>query len=285
MSNLQQRVITALVIAAVLIATLASGSHAAWTLFVTMFCAAAYWEGLRLLEVNTGAEKFLAWTAWVLALVLAGARELGVEFSTAGLAQWLSWLPQALLALAAAFWLLVAPRQLSTRADGRRGLLVRVAFVILIVAAWLSAVALQRLGALWLVAVVVITVVADIAGYFVGRAFGRVKLAPMISPGKTREGAMGGVVAAASWTAASASYLGLATSPAHCVLAALAGAALGVLAVMGDLWESLLKRQAGVKDSSQLLPGHGGVLDRIDAQLAVLPTATLLLSLVLPLWR
>lgn len=282
MSNLQQRVITALVIAAVLIGTLASGNHAAWTVFITVFCAAAYWEGLRLLDVKAGAPMFIAWAVWLALLLLVGTGEFGIGPRVDGLGSAMPWLPKVILGLATAFWLLVAPRQLSTRTDARHSLFVRAVFVVLIVAAWWSAVSLQRLGAMWLVAVVVITVVADIAGYVFGRAFGRVKLAPAISPGKTREGAIGGLAAASVWTVAAASYLGIATSPGHYVLAAMAGAVLGAFAVMGDLWESLLKRQAGVKDSSQLLPGHGGVLDRIDAQLAVLPIATLLLSLVLP---
>ncbi len=282
MSNLQQRVITALVIAAVLIGTLASGNHAAWTAFITVFCAAAYWEGLRLLHVKAGAPMLAAWAVWLVLLLLVVAGEFGIGTRVDGQGMMMPWLPKVVLGLATAFWLLVAPRQLSARTDARHSLFVRAVFVVLIVAAWWSAVSLQRLGAMWLVAVVVITVVADIAGYVVGRAFGRVKLAPAISPGKTREGAFGGLAAASVWTVAAASYLGIATTLGHYVLAAIAGAALGAFAVMGDLWESLLKRQAGVKDSSQLLPGHGGVLDRIDAQLAVLPIATLLLSLVLP---
>ena len=155
---------------------------------------------------------------------------------------------------------------------------------IVIGGAWLSAVLLQRAGARFLIAVVVVTVVADVAGYFVGRKFGRIKLAPSISPGKTREGAIGGIVAAAVWAAAMSFYLGLCSGMLQLMFAAAAGAFLGASAVMGDLWESQLKRQAGVKDSSQLLPGHGGVLDRIDAQLAVLPLATVLLTLVKPLW-
>jgi len=148
----------------------------------------------------------------------------------------------------------------------------------------LSAVTLQKLGILFLIAVIVVTVVADVAAYFVGRAFGKIKLAPSISPGKTREGAFGGITGAALWTCAAAFYLGLATTALHGMFALAAGAFLGAFAVVGDLWESQLKRQAGVKDSSRLLPGHGGVLDRIDAQLPVLPLATLLISLVKPLW-
>jgi phosphatidate cytidylyltransferase len=123
---------------------------------------------------------------------------------------------------------------------------------------------------------------ADIAAYFVGRQFGRHKLAPDVSPGKTREGAFGGILAATIWLVATAiwwpgSYGALVLAqwgPAGLVLA---GILLSAWSILGDLFESLLKRRAGVKDSSQLLPGHGGVYDRIDAVLPVAPAAILLL--------
>jgi CDP-diglyceride synthetase len=144
-------------------------------------------------------------------------------------------------------------------------------------AAVLSVLLLFQIGVAWLIAALLIAIVADVAGYFVGRRFGRVKLAPSVSPKKTREGAYGSMLAAACWTMLAAWLLGLTQSFVESLLAALTGTALGALSILGDLWESQLKRQAGVKDSSRLLPGHGGVLDRIDAQLAVLPAVTLLL--------
>ncbi|RZT42002.1 phosphatidate cytidylyltransferase [Cupriavidus agavae] len=128
---------------------------------------------------------------------------------------------------------------------------------------------------------------ADIGAYFVGKAIGRRKLAPTISPGKSWEGAIGG------WLLAMAVALGLAASHAfaptwYSLIADKGG--LGLLAVLttllvaasvvGDLFESLLKRQVGMKDSSRLLPGHGGVLDRIDALIPVFPLAALLLTWV-----
>ena len=125
---------------------------------------------------------------------------------------------------------------------------------------------------------------ADIAAYFTGRAFGKRKLAPAVSPGKTWEGAVGGVVAAAIWTTATVAVPGsfgdiLARQwslPVVFLLACL----LAAISVVGDLFESLLKRRAGVKDSSRLLPGHGGVYDRIDALLPVAPVAILLTGTV-----
>jgi phosphatidate cytidylyltransferase len=125
---------------------------------------------------------------------------------------------------------------------------------------------------------------ADIGAYFAGKAFGRHKLAPAISPGKTWEGAIGGwlavlIVAAVAFAlhafeptlySALLEHLGAARTLVTLTI-------LVVFSVIGDLFESMLKRQAGVKDSSGLLPGHGGVLDRIDALLPVLPLAMLLL--------
>jgi phosphatidate cytidylyltransferase len=291
-SNLRVRIITALVLAALVLGTLATQSTGLWALLVTFFCAAAAWEFGRLMTKATAAKKLLSTT--LLLLLVASFAYLLFAFNGVGSASAsgfaASTTPQAdvvfhyFFVIAALFWLVVVPWQLSRRninlATWPSVLMMPVA----IGAAWLAAVLLQRAGAQFLIAVVVVTVVADVSGYFVGRAFGRVKLAPTISPGKTREGAIGGIVAAALWAVAASLYLGLISGSALFLVVALVGAFLGAFAVIGDLWESQLKRQAGAKDSSQLLPGHGGVLDRIDAQLTVLPLATLLISLVKPLW-
>ena len=127
---------------------------------------------------------------------------------------------------------------------------------------------------------VVLTWASDIGAYCVGRTMGRHKLIPSVSPGKTIEGAVGGLVATAlvAWI-----YVAFVLRPiAHLSLTPLAivlfGVAISVAAQLGDLVESLLKRDAGVKDSSRLIPGHGGVLDRVDSLLFVLPVAFLLLD-------
>ena len=285
-SNLRTRVVTASVLAVVVIGTLATGSTPLWAALMTCFCVAAAWEFARL-STNATRQKKVAACVILTALIALFAAALFIDDGQFGpvatlFKSFVPFLP--LLLVAAAFWLLLVPWQLSRKFIELSTWPSVATMPVVVGMAWLSSVLLQRAGARFLLAVVVITVVADIAGYFVGRSWGRVKLAPSISPGKTREGAIGGVLAAAIWTAGASFCLGLYSGLLPLLVAAAAGAFLGVCAVMGDLWESQLKRQAGVKDSSQLLPGHGGVLDRIDAQLAVLPLATLLLTLVKPLW-
>lgn len=274
---------TAIVLAAIVVGSLATGSTAIWAAFVTCFCAAATWEFARL---SPSASRLQIVASCVILAVLIAifvtALFVGNDNDEIAKTLFKTFLPFLLLAVA--FWLAVVPFQLSRRSIALNSWPSALTMPIVIGAAWLSAVLLQRAGARFLIAVIVVTVVADIAGYVVGRKFGRVKLAPSISPGKTSEGALAGVCAAALWTAGMSFYLGLCSGVLQLLIAAAAGAFLGASAVMGDLWESQLKRQAGVKDSSQLLPGHGGVLDRIDAQLAVLPLATVLLTLVKPLW-
>ncbi|MBS0314941.1 MAG: phosphatidate cytidylyltransferase [Proteobacteria bacterium] len=277
MSNLQTRVVTALALAVLVLGTLASGSTPLWGAVMGAFCLGALWEGTRLFAWARSAAKPLV---WAIALAVLGALAAFFFVVPRGAVP----IERAYFLLIAAFWLVIAPRQLARVRIGTESIASWVMFVLLIGAAWLAALVLQRQGAVLLIAVVVIAVVADIAGYFVGRAFGRRKLAPAISPGKTIAGAIGGVFAAALWSMGAALWLGLQSGVAGALIAFVVGGALGACSVMGDLWESLLKRQAGVKDASQLLPGHGGVLDRIDAQLAVLPVATCLISWVTPLW-
>jgi phosphatidate cytidylyltransferase len=116
---------------------------------------------------------------------------------------------------------------------------------------------------LWLLMLVI---GADIGAFFTGRNFGRLKLAPHVSPGKTWEGAIGGLCAVAFVALGGALYFGLPALP--CVAF---GCAVGIFSVVGDLTESMFKRSAGLKDSGGLLPGHGGILDRIDSVTAAAP--------------
>jgi len=132
---------------------------------------------------------------------------------------------------------------------------------------------------LWLILYVLCVVwVADIGAYFAGRAFGRTKLAPRVSPGKSWAGVWGGL-AAVALLALLVSLLAGASS-ANAVMLVLASLVTGAVSVLGDLLESMLKRFRGIKDSSQLLPGHGGILDRIDSLTAAIPVFALLVTLL-----
>jgi phosphatidate cytidylyltransferase len=185
-----------------------------------------------------------------------------------------------LASIAAIFWIFVSPFRLKAL-DARSGSWPLA--VILIFAAWLALVQIHRISATALLAAMAIVWIADIGAYFVGRAVGRRKLAPKISPGKSWEGVWGGMFFVIVVGLVSAAAPSLATAlPARLVMqvgpviAATVLALLAAYSVIGDLHESLLKRQANIKDSSSLLPGHGGVLDRIDALLPTMPAAYLL---------
>jgi phosphatidate cytidylyltransferase len=121
-------------------------------------------------------------------------------------------------------------------------------------------------GSLWVTLAIAATFVCDTGAYFAGRSLGRHKLAPAVSPGKTIEGGVGGLLAALGFTFLARATFFPALTVLDCVLV---GLAAGVLGPIGDLTESLLKRSAGVKDSGNVIPGHGGILDRIDAVLFV----------------
>ncbi len=138
--------------------------------------------------------------------------------------------------------------------------------------AWLAMVLLkaQPDGGWIIVWTLALVAIADSGAYFAGRQFGRRRLAPKVSPGKTWEGLAGGALAGMVWSLAAALWL-----PGGAWLWLVAGIVGIIAAVFGDLFESALKRARGVKDSGALLPGHGGVLDRLDASLAALPVVAL----------
>ena len=190
-----------------------------------------------------------------------------------------------LLAVSVVFWILVVPlwfRFKWTLAGNDFFGYVLGALVIL--PTWAAMVALHAVSVWLLLAAMALVWIADISAYFAGRAFGkhgRHKLAPTISPGKTWEGVAGAVVGVLIYGALVLSFSPLAGRlPWSLPVLVLLLIVLTAVSVMGDLFESLLKRQAGIKDSSNLLPGHGGVLDRIDALTSTLPLAALILHFV-----
>jgi phosphatidate cytidylyltransferase len=183
----------------------------------------------------------------------------------------------ALFALAVTFWLVAAPAWLWKRPP-RNAAMVATAGVICLVPAVCALVSLREQGAWTLLALMAIVWISDTAAYLTGRRFGRRKLAPAISPGKTWEGFWGAMVAVAIYSALVAVLVPGVLPPGAMFPSIGAALALAVLGVEGDLYESQLKRAAGVKDSGKTLPGHGGVLDRIDALLPLLPAAALLFA-------
>jgi phosphatidate cytidylyltransferase len=272
---LKTRVITAVVLLAILLpVTLYApiGGFGALIAFVVVFAA---WEWARLLKLP-GAGPIVY--AVVAALALVASTKLGIGLVA----------PRPLFEAAAIFWVLVGPfvllRKPVLAAGGWRVFLLAAGLVVF-TACWHALVAARLTGVAFVLSLLLVVWLADIGAYFAGKAFGKHKLAPSISPGKTWEGAVGGwiavivvaLVAAATRAFEPTLFLAL-LDHLGSLRTLIALTLLVAFSIVGDLFESMLKRQAGVKDSSGLLPGHGGVLDRIDALLPVLPLAMLLLG-------
>ena len=134
-------------------------------------------------------------------------------------------------------------------------------------------------SAQWLLYGLLLVWVADIGAYFAGKRFGKQKLAPAVSPGKTREGLYGAMLMTTLYSAIAGQWFGLSLTAA--ALLVVLSIALTVVSVIGDLYESILKREFGVKDSGAILPGHGGILDRIDSVLATMPAFAVALPYLL----
>ncbi len=176
---------------------------------------------------------------------------------------------QPMLGAAAALWLALIWWLTRPQAGHRQGVLKLVVLGAVLWTAWLAAITLQQASPWLVLMLVIIIAAADIGAYFTGRSIGGPKLAPAISPGKTISGAFGGVLAAAAVAAGAA--LAVPQAPFSPAPAALIAILLALLSIGGDLFISLLKRQRGLKDTSALLPGHGGILDRFDSLAAALP--------------
>ena len=182
----------------------------------------------------------------------------------------------ALLAANLLLWLLCIPLILRRRAPLPQGVTLFIGLIVLVPTA-IALVGLRAADWKLLLSCMAIAWVADTAAFFAGRRFGKTKLAPAVSPGKTREGALGALLAVVLYGIAVALAARLSLSALEWLLLVALLVVLTIFSILGDLLESWFKRQVGLKDSGTLLPGHGGLLDRIDSLTAILPPALLLL--------
>jgi phosphatidate cytidylyltransferase len=275
---LRTRVITAVAILPVVLGMLFFAAPAAWSLFALAIALLACWEWSRLCGFSPAGQG-----AYLLASGAVGAylwllylHQVAGDFTALAVTGFI---------LATAFWLFAAPYWLA-RAARPSPSICGVAGWIVAWWAWLALVVLRDASPWVLLAVAVLVWVADIAAYFAGKGFGRRKLAPAISPGKTWEGVAGGILGVVAYGAVLAWVSQRHDTPlaaifvtAHAVPVVAAMVGLVAVSIVGDLFESWMKRGAGLKDSSSLLPGHGGVLDRIDALTSTLPVAAFALYL------
>ena len=268
---LRTRVFTALLLLAGFLAALFLIPFPGWLLFASLVAAVGGWEWGGLMRLDR------SWRIFYATISMASSASLGwiafdVETGSVRQAQLL----MTLFALAGFFWLLVVPVWLRAKWGTGRPLPGMLAGWIVLVPACLALMQLRAVHPLLLLACMAAVWVADIAAYFCGRTFGRRKLAPSISPGKTWEGAIGAFIGVMLYGMITAGISGLFSnkSVSYYIFAGML-LVLTTVSILGDLFESLVKRQAGVKDSGSLLPGHGGVLDRIDSLTSTLPLAGL----------
>ena len=263
--SLRKRVITAVVLAVALLVILLWLPPAATVIALTALLLAGAWEWSAFLRLSAPAPRltYVAFVALLLPLAWRvaaghGGRDLIL------LAAVLWW-------LTAFMWIAFAPRRVTPWAAG-------VAGVLALVPSWLALVCLRLAPpphGQWVLFTLVLVWVADIGAFFAGRRFGRLRLAPVVSPGKTWEGVFGGMVLSTLVAVGGSLWF-------HVSLAVFLPLCLATVAfsVVGDLTESLLKRFAGLKDSGTLFPGHGGVMDRIDSLTGAAPVLLLGLTLL-----
>ena len=270
---LKTRVITAFFLLFAFLGVLFYLPITGWVMFATLVAAIAGWEWGALMRSGGTARLLLgvAVAAACAGVAVLDPAALGIDpgFSSAAwpLGRWF-YIPAAL------FWILIVPVWMKRRWSLPRGPLGMAIGALLIMPTWLALVQLREAGGMALLGIMALVWLADIAAYFFGRTFGKHKLAPSISPGKTWEGAVGAGFTVLVYGFVLASHLPSALAGKHVLLFAVL-LLLTAVSIIGDLFESLLKRQAGLKDSSNILPGHGGVLDRIDSLTSTLPLVTL----------
>lgn len=250
---LRQRVITALLLAPFALLVILWVPHTVTMAVFALLVLAGAWEwaafpGFTGPQARAGYVVAVGSIVAALWLTGAGDSRLDVVLTTS-----VVWWLVALL------WIMFLPTHVNRVAAAAAGLLV-------LAPAWLALVRLHSMAPALVLFLLLLVVAADVGAYFAGRKFGRHKLAPRVSPGKTWEGVIGGLVAAALMAVVGVLWFHVSARP---FLVVCGITVLG--SIVGDLTESLFKRHAGLKDSGTLLPGHGGVLDRVDSVTAAAP--------------
>ncbi|MEO0367577.1 MAG: phosphatidate cytidylyltransferase [Pseudomonadota bacterium] len=253
---LKQRIITAIVLVIIVLAALFAEDDIYWRLMISAVVLVSFWEWLRFCEIDNLASKIVSYILFVWLLYPLHLGAYGVPVVV--LAACVLWVALFLFTLRDHFQFFHEP-------------LVKlvIGIVLLNVIGWLV-VEYKSIehGILWLLAFLLTSIAADVGAYFVGRKYGKTALAPKVSPGKTVEGMLGGLALVLVVFAPIYFFLFDTRSALALLLVAMITA---VVSVGGDLFESKMKRHVGLKDSSNILPGHGGILDRIDSMLAAAP--------------
>jgi phosphatidate cytidylyltransferase len=254
--GLRKRISTAIVLAGGFLAIVLLLPPVATLVLLTLLFLAGAWEWSAFLKLRSVRARalyvaFIAAMLWLVRMAADSAE--GREIVLAVAVVW--W-------VIALVWIAFAPQRVTPLLAGLAGLLA-------LVPAWLALVRLRfdvAHGAQWMLFTFLLVIAADVGAFFAGRRFGRLRLAPAVSPGKTWEGVLGGVAGGAILALCGSAWFAV---PAYAFVP-LCLAAVG-FSIIGDLTESLLKRFAGLKDSGTLLPGHGGVMDRIDSVTGAAP--------------
>jgi len=258
MTPLARRVLTAMLLLAVFVPAVLWAPTWLWGVLMAGVVGVAAHEWARLSHFPPVSARLYA---ALLTLCALGLPYLpGLDWPT---------FQTGLIALAIAFWLLVVPLWLAGHWRVEAPFMRAMVGVVVLLPTWAALLDLHARGPAVLLGVMAVVWVADTAAYFSGRHFGRHKLAPTISPGKTWEGVAGALVALALYAAVVSAKADMPFVSLFVLIAVLL-----YLSVLGDLFESWIKRVSGMKDSGDILPGHGGVLDRIDALTATLPIAS-----------
>ncbi|MFK3724751.1 phosphatidate cytidylyltransferase [Pseudomonas monteilii] len=262
---LKQRIITALILLPIALGGFFLLQGGDFALFIGLVVSLGAWEWARLAGLEAQPLRL------VYAAVIAGA--LMVLHLMPDLAPWV--LGASVIWWGLATWLVLTyPRSSELWASAACRLLIG---VLVLLPAWQGLILLKHwsMGNWLILSVMVLVWAADIGAYFSGRAFGKRKLAPQVSPGKSWEGVYGGLAVSLAIVVAVGLYRDW--SLGQVLIGVLGGALVVMASVIGDLTESMFKRRSGIKDSSNLLPGHGGVLDRIDSLTAAIPVFAVLL--------